>query len=154
MMAASLLWACATQATPRLGDAGTSTPPAASDASAATVEAPARMRITVGSKVFSATLRDNATTDAFKARLPLTLRMIELNGNEKYVRLADPLPERATSPGTIRGGDLMLYGERTLVLFYETFSTSYGYTPMGRLDDVSGLAAALGAGDVTVTFEL
>jgi hypothetical protein len=42
-----------------------------------------RMKITVGSKVFNATLFDNRTATAFKAMLPLKLDMEELNGNEK-----------------------------------------------------------------------
>jgi len=80
--------------------------------------------------------------------------MVELNGNEKYVDLSRNLPTNAANPGTIQNGDLMLYGSATLVLFYKTFSTSYSYTKLGRIDDVTGLVAALGTGNVIVSFEL
>lgn len=113
-----------------------------------------KLKITVGTNTFSATLYNNATVTAFKTRLPLTINMKELNSNEKYVDLPDNLPTNASNPSTIQAGDLMLYGSNTLVLFYKSFSTSYSYTPMGRIDDTSGLAAALGSRNVTVTFEL
>lgn len=80
--------------------------------------------------------------------------MVELNGNEKYVDLPGSLPTSAAKPGTIQAGDLMLYGSSTLVLFYKTFSTSYSYTKLGRIDDVSGLVTALGTGNVRIAFEL
>jgi hypothetical protein len=111
-----------------------------------------KLKITIGTNTFTATLNNNATVTAFKTRLPMTVNMNELNGNEKYFDLPDNLPANASNPGTIQAGDLMLYGSNTLVLFYKSFSTSYSYTPMGRIDDASGLTAALGSGNVTVTF--
>ncbi len=113
-----------------------------------------KMKIKVGTNTFTATLLDNATAAAFKSMLPLTLNMTELNGNEKYFNLSTNLPANASNPGTIQSGDLMLYGDNTLVLFYQSFSTSYNYTRLGRINDTEALAAALGSGNVTVIFEL
>jgi len=112
------------------------------------------LKITVGTASFSVALENNAAATAFKALLPMTVNMSELNGNEKYYYLSGSLPTASVHPGTIGAGDLMLYGSSCLVLFYETFSTSYNYTRLGRMSDASGLAAALGAGNVSVTFEI
>jgi hypothetical protein len=113
-----------------------------------------KMKITIGTAVFTATLNNNATVAAFKAMVPLTINMGELNGNEKYYYFSTTLPTNASSGGNIQVGDLMLYGNNCLVLFYEGFNTSYSYTRLGRIDNTSGLVAALGTGSVTVKFEL
>ncbi len=113
-----------------------------------------KIKIRIGSTTFSASLEKNATATTFKALLPMTINMIELNGNEKYFNLSSNLPTNASNQSTIQNGDLMMYGASTVVLFYKTFSTSYSYTRLGRVDNPSGLAAALGHGNVEVTFEL
>ena len=112
-----------------------------------------KINIKIGSKFFKATLFDNSSAKTFKAMLPVTLNMSELNGNEKFYDFSNNLPSNASNPATIQNGDIMLYGARTLVLFYKTFSTSYSYTRIGKVDDLSGYAAALGSGNVTVTYE-
>ena len=112
------------------------------------------IQITIGATSFTITLADNATARAFKELLPMSINMSEMNGNEKYYYLPVRLSTAASNPGTIQTGDLMLYGSTCVVLFYKTFSTSYSYTRLGRVNNPSGLAAALGSGDVTVTFKL
>ncbi|MGZ8537629.1 MAG: cyclophilin-like fold protein, partial [Flavisolibacter sp.] len=77
-----------------------------------------KLKLSIGTNVFTITLYNNATVTAFKASLPMSINMIELNGNEKYFDLTDYLTVNATNPGTIQAGDLMLYGANTLVLFY------------------------------------
>ncbi len=112
-----------------------------------------KINIKVGSKTFTATLLDNNAAQAFKKMLPMTISMTEMNQDEKYFYLSKSLPTHASNPGTTKKGDLMLFGSRTLVLFYKTRSTSYSYTKLGVVDDVTGLAEALGSGNVTVKLE-
>ena len=111
------------------------------------------MKIIVGNKEFTATLYDTAAAQAFAKLLPLTLNMSELHGNEKYNYMSTTLPTKTERVGNINAGDIMLYGNDCIVLFYKSFATSYSYTKIGKIDDVTGLQQAVGSGSVTVTFQ-
>jgi hypothetical protein len=104
--------------------------------------------------MFNATLENSKTAAAFRALLPLTLAMHDVNANEKAFDLPSRLPSADANPRAIRNGDLMLWSSRTVVVFYKSFPTPYSYTRLGRIDDPDGLAAALGTGEVTVKFEI
>lgn len=121
----------------------------APDATGETAGKETAMKLTVGKKTFTVTLENNETAKALMNQLPLDLVMSELNGNEKYYYYSE-LPSDPKQVGTVRAGDVMLYGGNTLVIFYETFRTTYPYTRIGAVDDPSGLAKALGSGDVRV----
>ncbi len=109
------------------------------------------VHISAGGKVFRADIEASETGRAFLAKLPLTLDMSELNGNEKY-SYSISLPRADKHFDTLAAGDLMLYSGNCIVLFYGP-AGGYRYTRIGRLRSTEGLAAALGSGSVLVTFE-
>lgn len=110
------------------------------------------MQMTFGTQRFVVTLEDNPTARAFVKLLPMTLDMPGLNGNEKHARLPSSLPTNAMQPGTIRSGDVMLYGDDTLVVFYKTFRSNCSYTRIGQITDSARLAEGLGAGSQRIGF--
>ena len=112
------------------------------------------LEVLVGDTTFTAQMADTEAAWQLAECLPLELDMQELNGNEKYCYLSQTLSANASCPASIHTGDLMLFGSDCLVLFYKDFSTSYSYTPIGKLDNPQGLPAALGCGNVTVTFRM
>jgi hypothetical protein len=109
------------------------------------------IKLRVNGNTFDVSLFSNETTQRLKSLLPLTIRMKDLNSNEKFYDLPRSLPTNASNPGSINVGDIMLYGSNTLVVFYKSFSTTYSYTRLGQVKDASNLEAALGSGDVTLT---
>lgn len=113
-----------------------------------------KIKITVGSKTFTATLENNASAKELVERMPFTVNMQELNGNEKYYQFPDSFPSDPRSFDTIKAGDLMLYQSDYLVVFYEDHSTTYDYTRLGVIDNADGLAEVLGSGSAQVTFEV
>ena len=78
--------------------------------------------------------------------------MTELNGNEKYHYLSTSLPTNASCPGTIETGDLLLYGDKCVVLFYKTFTTVYNYTRIGKLINPAGLETVVGGASIDAEF--
>ncbi|PJE54470.1 hypothetical protein TY87_15615 [Marinomonas sp. BSi20584] len=110
------------------------------------------MWITIGEHRFAAVLADTEAAREFLAMLPLTLDMADLNGNEKEADLPKALSTDTYQPGTINNGDLMLWGSRTMVVFYKTFNTSYSYTRIGHIEEAADLPQELGRRNVQITF--
>lgn len=92
--------------------------------------------MTINDQDFVVLLDENATTEALIEQLPMTMTMEDLNGNEKYYYVENSFPTNAQPIEKIEAGDFMLFGNDCLVLFYESFSTSYTYTRLGEIEDV------------------
>ena len=110
------------------------------------------MNLIIGNQTYQVRLEDNATSKALVEMLPLSIKMTELNGNEKYCYLDQSLPTNASRVTQIKAGDVMLYGNNCLVVFYQSFSSGYAYTRIGRIENVSNLAATLGSSSVQVVW--
>lgn len=108
------------------------------------------IKVSVGEVSFVAIIENSETGKAFLSKLPLTLDMNELHGNEKY-HYGVELPTNAKYFDKVLAGNLMLYGNDCLVLFYGD-AGGYSYTPIGKLKDTTGLSKALGSGNVKITF--
>lgn len=109
-----------------------------------------KITITINDQVYTATLEENDTTKKLINKLPLKITMDELNGNEKYYYMDSSLPTDSKRVGKIETGDMMLYGSNCLVIFYDSFSTPYSYTRIGKIDNPDSLKSVVGKGNIEV----
>lgn len=111
------------------------------------------MNIVINEQKYKIELYDHSKVEEFIKLLPMTLQMEELHGNEKYYYLDQSLPIHPESVNQIKVGDIMLFQDNCLVLFYKDFQTSYQYTRIGHIEDVTGLSHQLGNKSISVTFQ-
>ena len=109
------------------------------------------LTVTIGEKKFTLQLANTQAAKEFAEATPFELEMDDQNGVGKHYS-GESLPTAAYDVGTIHAGDLLLYEDSDITLFYKDFETSYRYTKIGKITDPNGLAEALGAGSVNVIF--
>ena len=107
------------------------------------------IKVVIEGKEYNAKLEENETAKAFISTLPKEFNMTELNENEKYIYLKNNLPTNSYNPKHIEVGDIMLYGNNCLVVFYKSFDTSYSYTKIGHIEKLPDL----GNENMTIKFE-
>ena len=114
------------------------------------------INIIIGDSIFIAEFKNNEATKELINKFPLTIKMEDLNKNEKYYNFLDNISnEKGERPKTINAGDIMVWSGNCLVLFYETFQNSYGgYDSIGSIKDIQNLKASLGNNSVDVIFSV
>lgn len=113
-----------------------------------------KIEIIIKNEKYEIELEKNSTTQKLLEMLPLELEINELNGNEKYAVLPKKLPKEDEVIRKINIGDLMLYQNNYLVLFYKNFSTSYSYTKLGRVVEIDKLIKNVSEGDRVLRIRL
>lgn len=109
-----------------------------------------KMNIQIDNKTFTVIVENNKTVKELYQKLPITLTMSDLNNNEKYCYLDFTLPADSKSVKNIKKGDVMLFGNNCLVIFYKSFTTSYSYTKIGHIENPADIETALGRKDIKV----
>lgn len=110
--------------------------------------------ITIENKKYEAILYDNSTTKELIKKFPITITMSDLNGNEKYYNFSKSFSTSSENVANINKGDIMLFGDNCLVIFYKSFSTRYKYTKLGYIKNTEDLENSFGKGDISITFEI
>ena len=102
--------------------------------------------LSINNKEYNIEFENNDTVSELIEHLPLSLTMNELNGNEYYEYLDFNLKTNSENVKSIKAGDVMLYGNNCLVIFYESFNTSYSYTRIGHINNIESLEEDLKSG--------
>ena len=98
------------------------------------------MKVIIGDKIYEVNLENNETVKKLIEILPLDLKMKSLNNNEKYYYLDQKLPINEINVKHINKGDIMLYQDNCLVIFYKSFDTTYSYTKIGHINNLEDLS--------------
>lgn len=112
--------------------------------------------ITAGDNTFTAVFADNSSAEALEELLnrgDLTLSMSDYGNFEKVGSLDIQLPQN-NEQITTGPGDVILYQGDSITIYYDT--NTWNFTQIGKIQGVTreDLLAALGEGDVEVTFSL
>ena len=112
-----------------------------------------QVKITFGKHELTATFEDNATTKAFREKLPLTLPMLDLYSREMCYRFPDALPANEAKTRRYEVGDIIYYPPRhSFVIMYKQNGERFNMQSMGKVD--SGIEKFSNIGDIDVHFEL
>ena len=97
------------------------------------------VKVIINDNTYILKLENNKTVDEFIDLLPQEYIMNELNNNEKYVYIDKSLTTNSYNPKHIEKGDVMLFGDNCIVIFYKSLDTTYSYTKIGHIDNLGDL---------------
>lgn len=110
------------------------------------------MKLAIGDQEVPVTWEENASVDALRELLPLTIEMSMYGGFEQVGSIGQSIM-RDDRQTTTDAGDIVLYSGNQIVAFYG--SNSWAYTKLGRVDlSREEMTQLLGNGNVTITISI
>ena len=109
--------------------------------------------IEIGDKIFPFEFKNTKAANEIKSKIPFTINMTKLNGNEVFYYFNETFTTDIKSVGTINIGDIYLYQSNCLVIFYKTFTTTYSYTSIGSITNTEGLTDAIDSGSKLISWK-
>ena len=98
------------------------------------------MVVSINGKSYNAKVEKNKTAKMFLEQLPLTMEMQDYNENEKFGYLYTKFKTDSKTIRKIHAGDILLYGENTLVVAFKTFKSNDTCTLIGHIEDIDELS--------------
>jgi hypothetical protein len=112
-----------------------------------------KIKITVGNITMSAVLYEGETSRALAAKLPFTVRMMDLYEREMCYHFPQALPVDNVQTTGYEVGEIIYWPPRhSLVIMYAQNGGRFGMQKIGRID--SGVEVFKNTGDINVTFDL
>lgn len=111
-----------------------------------------KVKVKVGNKELSATLLNNATTQAFMEKLPITLPMLDLYNREMCYRFPEALPTDNVNTSGYEVGEIVYYPPmHSFVIMYAQNGEHFSMQKLGKID--ANISIFNNIGNTNVTFE-
>ncbi len=97
------------------------------------------MKAIIEGKAYKVRCENNTTARDFQKLLPFSTTMSEMNCNEKYAYTATRLTPNSYKPEKIEVGDIMLFSNNCIELFYDSVKTDNTYSKIGHIENMPSL---------------
>ena len=113
--------------------------------------------LTVNSKTITATLDSNKAVNYLKSVFPLRVKMYDYASMAKGYNFSSSfkkIRKENVNTDNLQIGDIVLYDQKHLMIFYQNFKNEDKYIKIGHVDSVEGLKEKLGENDIEVLWSL
>lgn len=95
------------------------------------------IKVYIGGREADVTFEDNISVKELAVYAPYNhMPLIDLNNNSKYCILKRKLNTDSNITKTTKKGDIMLYKNNNIIIFYKDAENNYSYTKLGHINNI------------------